>query len=151
MKICRKDPDNNFEQWRDRHVLTIAKAGGSALDVYAWGVHGVDVETIEKFADQINGKYQVDCLYPKAPVSALPFRYFHFVEENDFVLYHLEDFNRHMQEFIELNRTRVQARKILVDLHRDSDPVWDCYLTAAERAFKNFANENDFDEIVLMK
>lgn len=151
MKIWRKDPDNNFGQWRDWHVLTIAKASGSALEVYAWGVYGVDLETIVKFVDQINEKNQVACLYPDAPISALPFTYFHFLEEDDFGMYYLDAFNRNMQEFIELNRTKVHARKILVDLHRDSDPVWDCYLTAAEKAFKNFADENDFDEIVLMK
>jgi hypothetical protein len=151
MKMYRIDPDCDFAKWRDWHVLTIAKASGSALEIYAWGVYGVDTETIKKFADRINEKYETDSLYPKAPVSALPFRYFHFVEEDDFFRYYADDFRKHFQQFLEINRTKVKARKILVDLHRDSDPVWDCFLTATEKAVNEFVADDEIDEVALMK
>jgi hypothetical protein len=150
MKISRKEGDSDFEQWRDWHVLTISKVGLSALDIYARGMHGVDTETINKFAAQIDRNDEVGSLYPKAPVSAIPWRYFGFIEEFDFPN-HMDDFGRHIKEFIELNRTKINARRILVDFHRDSDPVPDVFLKAAEEVFKEYAAENEIDEIVLLK
>jgi hypothetical protein len=150
MKMYRTDPDGNFDKWRDWHVITIAKASGAALEIYAWGVHHLDLDTIRQFADQVNEKCEALTLYPKAPISALPFRYFKFMDEYDFPQY-LDEFRLHLQQVIELNRTQIHARKILVDFHRDSDPVWDCYLYSAEKFFKEFLAEDEVDEIALMK
>jgi len=150
MKMYRTDQDNNFEKWRDWHVLTIAKARGAALEVYAWGLYGVDTETLEKLAKQANEKYEACTLYPKAPVSCLPFRYFHFMEEYAFWEY-TEDMKNHLRQFLEINRNQVKSRKLLIDFHRDSDPVSDCYLTTAERVFNELVAEDEVDEIALMK
>ena len=150
MKISRKEQDSDFEQWRDWHILTISKEGLSALDIYARGMHGVDTEIIHRFAEQINQDDEVGSLYPKAPVSAIPWRYFTFIEEFDFPN-HMDDFRRHIKEFIEMNRTKIHARRILVDFHRDSDPVSDVFLIETERVFKEYAAENEIDEIVLLK
>jgi len=150
MKIYRKEQDNDFEQWRDWHVLTIAKARLAALELYARGMHGVDLETIKSFSEQINQNDEVGTLYPKAPVSAIPFRHISYTEEYDMANY-LDDFRRHIKDFIEINRTKIHARRILVDFHRDAGPVSDFPLTAAERAFKDLLTENEVDEIALMK
>lgn len=149
MKIYRTDPDGNFDKWRDWHVITIAKARNSALGVYAWGLYRVDVGAIENFSAEVNDGYTAKSLYPKAPVSSVPLRYFSIMQ-GDFPRY-IDDFRRHIKEIIEINRTRVRAKKILVDLHRDSDLVWDCYLTEAEKAFKDFLAEDEVDEVALMK
>jgi hypothetical protein len=150
MKISRKEQDYDFEQWRAWHVLTIAKDGLSALDIYGRGMHGVDTEIIQRFADQINQDDKAGSLYPKAPVSAIPWRYFGYIEEYDLPT-HLDDFRRHIKEFIELNRTKIHAKRILIDFHRDSDPVPDFFLTATERVLKEYAAGNEIDEIVLLK
>ena len=150
MKIYRKEQDSDFEQWRAWHVLTISKIGLSALDLYARGMHGVDTEIINKFAAQINRDNAAGTLYPKAPVSAIPWRYFDYLEEYD-LLNHLDAFERNLKEFIDLNRDKIHARRILVDFHRDSDPVSNFFLTAAERVLKEYVTGNEIDEIALMK
>jgi hypothetical protein len=150
MKMYRKDPDGYFVQWRDWHVLTMAKARGAALELYARGLHGLDIEIVDKFSEQVIASDKTGTLYPKAPVSSIPFRYFNFTEECDMPLY-LDDFRDHIKQFLEINRSTIHARKLLVDFHRDTDPVSDFYLTAAERAFKELVAEDEFDEIALMK
>jgi hypothetical protein len=113
-------------------------------------MHGVDTETIEEFATQANENFETRTLYPKAPVSAIPERYFYFIEHTNLIDY-LNDFWRNIKEFVEANRTIIHARKILVDLHRDNDPVPDFFLTAAERAFAEYLAEDEVDEIVIMR
>jgi hypothetical protein len=150
MNIFLKEPDNDFEQWRDWHVLTMAKPRMAALELYARGIHGLDLETIQKFADQLNQNGGVETLYPAAPISSIPFRFFTYYEECELPRC-LDDFRDHIKAFIEMNRSKIHARKVLVDFHRDSDPVSDFFLTATERAFKDLSAENDFDEIAIMK
>jgi hypothetical protein len=150
MAITRKEQDNNFEQWRDWHVLTMAKPCMAALELYARGMHGIDIEAVQEFADKVNRNDDVETLYPTAPVTAIPFRYFTYIEEFELPIY-LEDFKRHIKEFIELNRTKIHARKILVDFHRDSDNVPDFHLTTTERAFREYLTENEVDEVVVLR
>ena len=151
MKITTKSIDSDFEQWRGWHIIVIAKAllGHSALDFYARFMHGIDAETINKFADQVNVEDKTATLCPAAPVSAVPVRYFMYTEIVDIPNY-VDDFKKNIIEFIELNRTAIKARKILVDLHRDSDPVSYLYLRAAEQTFQEYAADAEIDEIVLL-
>jgi len=150
VKMYRIGPDNNFDKWRDWHVITVAKIDNSALEVYAWGLYRVDVETIRKFSDGINESYTAKSLYPEAPVSAVPMRYFYIQREAYFVQY-IDDFRRHMKELIEINRTQIHAKKILIDFHKNADHVAECYLAAAENAMKEFLAEDEVDEVALMK
>ena len=150
MKIYRKEQDSNFEQWRDWHVLTISKGGWAALDLYGRGMHGIDTEIVQGFAARINRDDAVGTLYPEAPVSAIPWRYFDYIEEYD-LPNHLDAFRGHIKQFLDLNRTKIHARRILVDFHRDSDPVSEFFLTATERALKEYAAGDEIDEIVLLK
>ncbi len=151
MKITTKNIDSDFEQWRGWHIIVIAKAliGHSALDFYARFMHGIDTETIHKFADQVNDQDKTATLYPAAPVSAVPVRYFMYTEIVDIPDY-VDDFKKNIREFIEQNRATIKARKILIDLHRDSDPVSYLYLRAAEQTFKEYAVDGEIDEVVLM-
>jgi hypothetical protein len=150
MKIYRQDQDNNFEQWRDWHVITVAQERGGALELYARSIHGIDPSEIKKFTGEVNEKNEPLTLYPKAPLSALPYRYFNFMEDYDFP-YVIDEFRKYIEQWAEINRTEIKARKILVDFHRDSAPVNDCYLTAAERAFPDFMKEGEADIVALMK
>jgi hypothetical protein len=153
MKLSRRDLDfSNVEQWRDWHVITLSKSqyGKSALDFYARVLHGVDTQTIEAFGKEIGESDETRTLYPKAPVSAIPERYLWFVEQTNLTI-HLPDFWRNMKEFVEMNRSTIHARKILVDLHRDGSLVPDFFLTAVERSFAEHFKEDEIDEIVIMK
>jgi hypothetical protein len=152
MKISRQNLDFDLEKWRDWHVIVIAKPlyGKSALDYYGRFMHGVDNEILKEFATQVNENFETRTLYPKAPVSVIPERYMYFLESTDLKTW-LKDFWRNMKEFVELNRTTIHARKILVDLHRDSAPVPDFFLVAVERSFAEYFAEDEVDEIVLMR
>ena len=143
--------DSDFEQWRGWHVVVIAKPllGHSALDFYARFMHGVDTETIHRISDQANDQDRIATLYPAAPVSIVPMRYFTYTEIVDIPNY-VDDFKKNIKEFIELNKSTIKARKILVDLHRDSDPVSYLYLRGVEQIFKECAAGDDIDEVVLL-
>ena len=151
MKISRKNLDGNFEQWRDWHGIVISKPlyGMSALDFYARVLHGADTETIEGFAALVNETDKTQTLYPKAPVSSIPERYFQFMDQTNLIV-HLNDFWRNMKEFVDLNRATIHAKKILVDIHRDGSPVPDFFLTAVERSLAEYLAEGEVDEIVLL-
>jgi hypothetical protein len=149
VKIYRIGSDNNFDKWRDWYIITVAKAENAALGVYAWGLYRVDVETIQKFSDEVNNSYTANSLYPKAPVGSVPMRYF-FIGREAYFKQYLDDFRRHMKELIEINRTQIHAKKILIDFHLNIDPVWECYLAAAEKAMEEFLAEDEVDEIALM-
>jgi len=150
VKIYRIGPDNNFDKWRDWHVITVAKADNAALGVYAWGLYRVDVETIRKFSDDVNTSYTAKSLYPKAPISSVPMRYF-FIGREAYFNQYIDDFRRHMKEIIEINRNEIHSRKIAVDFHLTIDPVWECYLAAAEETLKELLAEDEVDEIALIK
>jgi|GEM_PF-711087 len=151
MKMSRQKIDGNFEQWRDWHKIVLAKAeqGYAAMDFYGRVMHGVDNPTLREFANQVNEKFATLTIYPKAPISSIPLRYMEFMEESSLTKW-LNDFWRNMKEFVELNRTQIHARKILVDLHRGCDPVPDFFLTAVEKSFTEYFQEDEVDEIVLL-
>jgi hypothetical protein len=152
MKISRKNMDSDFEQWRSWHVLTFAKPlyGLSALDFYARIMHGIATEDVDAFAGRVNREGMTGSLFPKAPVSAVPYHYLAYAEDHDLVK-QLDDFTRYIKEFVEANRAGIHAKKILVDFHQDADPVPDFFLTTAEKAFNQYLGENEVDEIVLFR
>jgi hypothetical protein len=151
MKMSRQNLDFDAEKWRDWHVVVIAKPQyqASALDYYGRFIHGVDTETLHDFAKQVNENFETRTLHPKAPVSAIPERYMQFLESTDLKTW-LKDFWRNMKEFVDLNRSSIHAKKILVDLHRDSSLVPDFFLVAVERSFAEYFAEGEVDEIVIM-
>jgi hypothetical protein len=148
MEITRQNQDTDSERWLDWHILTVAEAGFSMLDTYGRHKHGVDIETIKSFADQINDRDESGSLYPKAPISAIPRRFFRDIQEDD-IPNHLTDFQNHINEFLVANRANIHARKILIDFHVSSAPVPELYITATEEVFRNNAKETEFNEIVI--
>jgi hypothetical protein len=150
MKMSRKDMDGNFEQWRDWHVIVLAKAQFeyAALDFYGRVMHGVDNKILTDFAQQVNEAFETRTLYPTAPISAIPLRYMEFMEQAKLIDW-LKDFWRNMKEFVDLNRSAIHARKILVDLHRGCDPVPDFFLTAVEKSFAEYFADDEIDEVVI--
>lgn len=140
----------NAEKWNGWHILTVGEAGFSMLDIYARHGHGLDTGTIHQFADQVNRRDESGSLHPNAPVSALPRRFFRDIAEND-IHNHLDEFKRHVREFIEANRKVIHARKILVDFHVSPAPVPDAYLSAAEQLFRKYADDDEIDNVMILE
>jgi len=148
MKISRMKQDTDSIDWKGWHILTVGEAGFSMLNIYGQHMHGVDIEIIRRFADQINKRNESGSLHPKAPISAIPRSFFRDIPK-DSIKNYIYDFKRHINEFIEANRTKIHARKILIDFHVSPEPVPKLYLEAIEHVFREKANQKDFDEIVL--
>ncbi|MFP4582294.1 MAG: hypothetical protein ACLFN9_02830 [Desulfococcaceae bacterium] len=138
------------DQWSGWHILTVAEAGFSMLDIYGRHGHGLNTGTIHQFADQVNRRDEAGSLHPKAPVSALPRRFFREIPENE-ILNHIDEFKRHVREFIEANRNVIRARRILVDFHVSPAPVPDAYLSAAEQVFRKYADKDEIDNVVILE
>ena len=139
--------DPRFQSW---HKLVVAEAGFSMLDIYGRHKHGLDIEVIREFADGINRRNEPGSLHPKAPVSALPRRYFREIEDSD-IPNHIEEFRRDFTEFIAANRQTIQAKQVLIDLHVSPRPVAAQYLLAIEEILENQKDEAGIDEVVLFE
>lgn len=150
MKISRKKQDLDSDKWDDWHILTVGEAGFSMLDTYGRHKHGVNIDVIQSFADQINERNESGSLHPKAPISAIPRRFFRDISESE-IPNHIEDFKRHINEFIDANRNEIRAKKILIDFHVSQEPVSKLYLDATEVVFRERENDNEIYEIVLFE
>ena len=148
MKITRQSRDVDSCGWDGWHILTVGEAGFSMLDLYARGKYGISIRTIRKFADKINDLDESGSLYPEAPISAIPRRFFRDIEEGDIADYLIE-FKDHLIEFIKANKKCIHAGKILIDFHVSPKPIPEIYLQATEEVFRN-APESGIDEVVIV-
>lgn len=148
MEIIRQAPDSDSDKWRDWHILTVAESGFSALAFYGQEIHGLDSERISNFADLINSRDEPGSLFPEAPISALPTRFFRDIPEDD-IPNHLTEFKRHLNDFLLANRTRIHASKLLVDFHVSAAPVPEPYLAAVEEVLRDNTKSEDFDTVVI--
>jgi hypothetical protein len=136
MKIRYLKQDSSQGNWDGWHLLTVAESGFSVLDHFAREL-GLDGATIHQFADRINATNESGSLHPRAPISAIPCRYLRELAEpeNESVM---NEFKRHIKDFIEANSRTIQATRILVDLHVSTDPVPAHFVNATKDVFSNF-------------
>ncbi len=148
MKITRQIQNTTAERWTGWHILTVGEAGFSMLDIYGRHQHGLDINVIRSFADRVNERDELGSLHPQAPISAIPHRFFRDQEKsNDFSA--LNEFKRHISEFIEANRKTIRASRILVDFHVSPEPVPHRYIEATEEIFR-LAGQNDLIKEVVI-
>lgn len=148
MKITRQQPDTTAERWKAWHILTVAEAGFSMLDIYGRVQRGLDIELIRKFAERINEHDESGSLHPRAPISAVPRRFFR--DQADSIDPSvIDDFKRHITEFIEANRRTILASKILVDFHVSPEPVPAQYVEATEEVFRLTGQSSPVAEVVI--
>ena len=76
MKITREEPDPSAEKWKRWHILTVAETGFSMLNIYGCLQRGLDREDLRNFAEEINENDIFGTLYPRAPISVIPRRFF---------------------------------------------------------------------------
>jgi hypothetical protein len=139
--------DPRFQEW---HKLVVAEAGFSMLDIYGRHKHGIDIEVIREFADSVNRRNEGGSLHPKAPISALPRKYFREIEDSD-IPRHIPEFRRDFSEFIAANRQTIKAKQVLIDLHVSPRPVAAQYFSAIEEILKTQKDEAGIDEVVIFE
>lgn len=150
MRITRQEQDTTPQRWTGWHILTVGESGFSMLDIYGRLQHGLDIEVIRVFADRINEHDESGSLYPKAPLSAVPRRFFRDqADSTDSSV--MNDFKRHISEFIELNRKTIHASRILVDFHVSPASVPRHYIEATEEIFRLSGQDGGIEEVVIFK
>jgi hypothetical protein len=150
MKITQQMQDVDSNQFMDWHKLVVAEAGFSMLDIYARHKHDIDIQVIQQFADQVNRRNEPGSLYPKAPISALPRRYFREIRESE-IPNHIDQFRDDLRQFIQANRSNIRASKVLVDFHVSPQPVPTEYITAIEEVFRLDGAKAGIEEVVIFR
>lgn len=148
MKIRRISGMSDPKHWAGWHVLTVAEAGFSMLDVYGRGRYGLTSVAITRFAESVNTSNGAGSLHPHAPISAVPQKFFRdFSEVKSGTV--MNEFTHHVTDFIRANETRIRASRVLVEFHVSTDGVPEHYLDAAEEVFKCCPETSVLLEVVL--
>jgi hypothetical protein len=148
VEIRRQPQDTTAQRWTGWHILTVGEAGFSMLDIYGRLQRGLDTEAIRAFADRINENDEPGSLHPRVPISAIPRRFFR--DQADVVdLAVLNEFKRHISDFIEVNRTQIGASRILVDFHVSPAAVPLRYIDATEELFRLTEQDGVVEEVVI--
>jgi hypothetical protein len=108
----------------------------------------LNIEVIQSFADEVNQRNEAGSLHPKAPISAMPRRYFRELEETE-IPNRIEEFRKDLSDFIEANQATIHARRILVDFHVSPQAVPTAYVEATEDVFRGTEASNGIDELVI--
>lgn len=148
MNITREDRDTTAERWAGWHFLTVADAGFSMLDIYGRGQHGLKIEVIRKFADRVNQQDESGSLHPRAPISAVPRRFFRELENSTDPSV-LNAFKHHIAEFLAANKVKIRAQRVLVDFHVSPDPVPRQYLDAMEEVLRLHEQDSPIHQVVI--
>jgi hypothetical protein len=147
MKLTREQQDTDAKRWGDWHILTVAEAGFSMLDIYGRYQHGLDIQIIRQFADQINEQDEAGSLHPRAPISAVPKRFFR-EQENSSDPAVVKDLKRQILEFLIANQNTIHAQRILIDFHVSPASVPRRYVDAAEDVVR-MHSQDSIQEVVI--
>ncbi len=147
MKLTRDQQDVTANRWAGWHILTVAEAGFSMLDIYGRNQHGLDIEVIRQFADRVNERDEVGSLHPYAPISAVPRRFFR-EQENSSDPAVVDDLKRHIREFLVANQNTIHAQRILIDFHVSPALVPSRYVDAVEEVFRLYGQDS-IQEVVI--
>ena len=133
MKVIEKAEFKEVFKDSGFHVLTFAETGFAMLNFYG-EEFGLNRDTIENFANQVNRKNESGSLYPQAPISAVP-RHFIRDDNNEVTL------AEQIQDFLKANQNHIKAKKLLFDFRAGVAPfvVNACRIALAALA-NNFAN-----------
>jgi hypothetical protein len=148
MKITRQTQSHGDKAWQGWHILTVAEQGFSMLDCYRSHHKGISDEHIKDFVEGVNGTNKSGTLHPRAPISAVPRHFFRdLAATGDPAV--LDEFKRHVRDFLEANVTSIHAKRVLVDFHVSPTPVPPHYLDAAEEVFREQPADSVIDEVVI--
>ena len=118
------------------------------LDIYCRHRNGLESEVIRQLADSVNERDEAGSLHPRAPVSALPRRFFR-KQENSADPTVLNEFKHQVAEFLSANRITICAQRILVDFHVSPALVPRRYVDATEEVFRLHNQDEKIKEVVI--
>lgn len=147
MKIAREQQDTTVSRWAGWHILTVAESGFSMLDIYGRLQHGLETELIRQFAGRINERDEAGSLHPRAPISAVPRRFFREQEKSRDPEV-VDDLKRHILEFVIANKKEIHAQRILIDFHVSPASVPSRYVDAAEEVLRLHGRDS-IQEVVI--
>lgn len=147
MKLTREQQDTTANRWAGWHILTVAETGFSMLDIYGRHQHGLDIEVIRQFADRCNEQDEAGSLHPRAPISAVPRRFFR-EQENSSDPAVVNDLKRHILAFLVANQNTIHAQRILIDFHVSPASVPSRYLDVAEEVVR-LHGQGSIQEVII--
>jgi hypothetical protein len=148
MKLKREPQEySKASRWTGWHVLTVAEAGFSMLDIYGRGHHGLDRDLIGRFADRVNKSDESGTLHPQAPISAVPNRFFR-EQANSTAPEIVNDLKRHIREFLVTNHNSIHAKRLLIDFHVSPAAVPSRYVDAAEEVVRLYGQDS-IEEVII--
>jgi len=109
---------------------------------------GIDHDTLRRFEEKINATDESGSLHPRAPVSAIPRKFFRYLSESTDERV-LADFKRHLEDFIVANNKIIQASKVLVEFHVSPLAVPAHYVDAIEETFRQCPPGGVLREVVI--
>lgn len=147
MNIAREQQDTTVSRWAGWHILTVAEPGFSKLDIYGRHQHGLEADLIRQFAGRINERDEAGSLHPRAPLSAVPRRFFREqVKSRDPAV--INDSKRHVLDFVLANKEEIHAQRILIDFHVSPASVPSRYVDAAEEVLR-LHGQDSIQEVVI--
>ena len=110
-----------FETQEGWHILTVAESGFSMLSGYA-SEYGIEGLALQEFEELVNRNNESGSLYPKAPISAVPCKYFRELSDSSDPSV-LEEFATHILEFLTANSNTIKSENLAIDFHVSQSPV----------------------------
>jgi hypothetical protein len=148
MNITTQTRDDATAAWAQWHKLVVAEDGFSVLTAHAQQ-HGLDPETVVRFAAEVNERNEPSSLHPKAPISAMPRRYFREISAGEAAGV-LVEFCRDIESFIAANRHGIHARRVLVDFHVSPASIFPEYLSAVSEVFSAMGAKAGIEDLVIL-
>lgn len=148
MKLKREPQEySKASRWTGWHILTVAEAGFSMLDIYGHLHYGLSSDVIGRFADRVNESDESGTLHSQAPISALPNRFFR-EQANIAAPEIVNDLMRHIREFLVANQKTIHAKRLLIDFHVSPAAVPARYVDAAEKAVRLYGQDS-IEEVII--
>ncbi len=148
MKISRLRESSTEKQWDEWHVLTVAESGFSMLDIFGSHHYGIDRDVIRRFEEKINATNESGSLHPRAPISAVPRKFFRDLSESTDKSI-ITEFKRHVADFIDANEKTIRASKILVEFHVSPQAVPAHFVKATEEVFLQCPKGSVLCEVII--
>jgi hypothetical protein len=107
MRIVTQTEADNLPELDSYHVLTYAEEGFAPLNIHARRFNLTN-EELAHFAKMVNEQEGIWCLYPQAPISALPRSIIRGSKDT-------EELFRHIEAFLKLNSVQVKSPRVIFD------------------------------------
>ena len=137
------------------HIVLAAEVGYSMLDLYGRGRYGISLGDINQFANKVNEFNEPGSLYPRAPISGVPSKYFReLAGAQDPSVF--TEFQQHLRETLETIAglpVQTPIKTVVPGFRVSPAPVPERYAQAARAAAQDFAGthafSNAFAEIII--